>query len=214
MAVAHARPDARHHGPRRRPARRACTARPATSTSTPGGRSTAPSSRMRTPTMRASATATTSRTRDSEGIAAHAARRDIDLQTLAYGEAHRAPRRARVAASGRPRARLGAGAARTRRPGVGGLGRLQDRAPTAPARRSSRCAATPSSPNRPSACRSTAGRRRRELFADINAWWRATPTQGRASRAALLRLRQGAAHPARRRRQRSGRSWCTARSSR
>ena len=53
---------------------------------------------------------------------------EIALQTLAYGEAHRPQRRAAVAASGRPRARLGAGAARAWRARVGRVGRLQDRA--------------------------------------------------------------------------------------
>ena len=112
---------------------------------------------------------------------------EIDLQTLPYGEAHRAPRRALSPASGRPRAGLGAGAARARRPGLGRLGRLQGRRSptrTAPARRSSRCAATASSPSRPSACRSTAGGRRRELFADINAWWRAQRRRRARQRAA------------------------------
>ena len=86
--------------------------------------------------------------------------------------------------------------------------------PTAPARRSSRCAATPSSPSRPSACRSTAGRRRPSCSP------RSTPGGARNARrgprvgAAVLRLRQGAAHPARRRRVASARSSCTARSSR
>ena len=53
--------------------------------------------------------------------------------------------------------------------------------PTRPARRSSRCAATSSSPNRPSACRSTAGRPQAEVFAEINAWWRANQAAGKAS---------------------------------
>ena len=53
-----------------------------------------------------------------------------------------------------------------RRRGLGRLGRLQDRARSAPARRSSRCAATSSSPSRPSACRSTAGATQAALFAD------------------------------------------------
>ena len=70
---------------------------------------------------------------------------------------------------------------------------------TRPARRSSRCAATASSPNRPSACRSTAGSRRRELFADdrrlVARQRRRRPRQP----AAGLQLRQGAAHPDRRR---------------
>ena len=48
-------------------------------------------------------------------------------------------------------------------------------------RRSSRCAATSSSPNRPSACRSTAGARRRRIIAAIDAWWRENAAAGRAS---------------------------------
>ena len=126
---------------------------------------------------------------------------DITLQTLAYGEAHRrttacASRCTRPATcSARPRcgssmaARSGSPRATTRsEPG------------RAPARRSSRCAATASSPNRPSACRSTAG------AAGARCSPRSTPGGARNAdgrprqRAARLRLRQGAAHPGRRRR--------------
>jgi hypothetical protein len=53
--------------------------------------------------------------------------------------------------------------------------------PTPPAPPSSRCAPTPSSPNRPSACRSTAGRRRHVLLAELNDWWRANADAGRTS---------------------------------
>ena len=42
-------------------------------------------------------------------------------------------------------------------------------------------AATPSSPNRRSACRSTAGPPPDEVFADVNAWWRANRDAGKAS---------------------------------
>ena len=199
---------------------RACTARRATSTSTRGGRWSAPSSRMRTPTMRAAATATTSPRRRPRR-AAHAARRRIDLQTLPYGEAIDHSRRAPQPASGRPRARLGAGAARARRAGLGRVGRLlrrrrsADRARTTPpARRSSRCAATASSPNRPSACRSTAGAPQAEVFAAIDAWWRAQRRGRPREPAPRLQLRQGAAHPGRASTARSDRSSCTARSSR
>jgi putative mRNA 3-end processing factor len=52
--------------------------------------------------------------------------------------------------------------------------------PTAPAPRSSRCAATPSSPNPPSACRSTAGSRNGHLRRD-QPWWRDNAAEGRAS---------------------------------
>ena len=86
-----------------------------------------------------------------------------------------------VAAPGRPCAGLGAGAAGARRPGVGGLGRLQDRGRRH--LRALRAGALRHLHHRiaPSACRSTAGPRRPVLFADINAWWRAMPSEGRAS---------------------------------
>jgi hypothetical protein len=67
---------------------------------------------------------------------------------------------------------------------------------TRPARRSSRCAAIPSSPNRPSACRSTAGIPSRKSSTTSTRWWRATPTRAH-QRAVRLRLRQGPAHPVR-----------------
>ena len=113
---------------------------------------------------------------------------EIDLQTLPYGEtidhfgvrlsfirpatcsARRRCGSSTTAASGSPRATTTSPAAPSTRART-----------TPPARRSSRCAATASSPNRPSACRSTAGRRRRELFAEIDEWWRANADAGRAS---------------------------------
>ena len=49
---------------------------------------------------------------------------EIDLQTLPYGEVDRPLRRSPEPASGRPRARLGAGAARARRARLGRVGRL------------------------------------------------------------------------------------------
>ena len=52
---------------------------------------------------------------------------------------------------------------------------------TAFRRPSSRCAATPSSPNRPSACRSTAGARRPKRSPSIDAWRRENAAAGRAS---------------------------------
>jgi hypothetical protein len=60
--------------------------------------------------------------------AAHAAGAGHQPADAALRRGHRAPRRARVAAPGRPCAGLGAGAAGTWRARVGGLGRLQDRA--------------------------------------------------------------------------------------
>ena len=57
----------------------------------------------------------------------------------------------------RPRAGLGPDPGRGGGRGLGRLGRLQDHPPTACRNPSSRSAATPSSPNRPSACRSTHG---------------------------------------------------------
>ena len=57
--------------------------------------------------------------------------------------------------------RLGPGAPRIPRRGLGRLAATTRPSPTPPAPPSSRCAATCSSPNRPSACRSTAGRPRR-----------------------------------------------------
>ena len=85
----------------------------------------------------------------------------------ALRRADRPQRRAPELASGRPRAGLGAGAHRAP---AAGLGRSGDyKSGPSPmrhnaARRSSRCAAIASSPNRPSACRSTAGRRRQRCL--------------------------------------------------
>ena len=73
---------------------------------------------------------------------------------------HLAQRRHPLAASRRTHPGLGPGAHRACGRGLGRLRRLQDRCPIPPRRRSSRCAATPSSPSRPSAFPSIAGRRR------------------------------------------------------
>ena len=88
---------------------------------------------MRTPTTRAAATATTSPRRRPKACCARASA-TIALQTLPYGEAieHHGVRLSLH--PGRPRARLGAGAARARRPGLGRLGRLQRRRRRADAR--------------------------------------------------------------------------------
>ena len=77
-----------------------------------------------------------------------------------FGERGRHQRRQRLVPSGGTHPRLGAGPGRASRGGVGRLGRLQDGARPDVHRRSSRCAATCSSPSRRSGCRSTAGRRR------------------------------------------------------
>ena len=85
----------------------------------------------------------------------------IDLQGAGLRRAHRHQRRRRCRCI-RPamcsaRRRCGSNTA-----GASGSHPATTRSSrTRPARRSSRCAATPSSPNRPSACRSTAGSRRR-----------------------------------------------------
>ena len=110
-----------------------------------------------------------------------------------YGEPRGHQRRPRLAPSRRPHPRLGAGARRAPRRGLGRSRATTRPSPTRPARRSSRCAATPSSPSARSACRSTAGRRRQPVFAEIHAWWRANQDAGRASAPVRLRARQGAA---------------------
>ena len=68
-----------------------------------------------------------------------------------------------------------------RRRGLGRLRRLQDRARSHLRRRSSRCAATRSSPSPPSACRSTAGPRRRTSSARSTPGGGPTRTAGKAS---------------------------------
>ena len=90
----------------------------------------------------------------------------------------RRQRRPRLAPSGRHI--LGSAQVRVEhaRRGLGRLGRLQDRARPHLRRRSSRSAATPSSPNPPSACRSTAGRAQAAVFDEIHAWWRANQDGG------------------------------------
>ena len=106
---------------------------------------------------------------------------DIALQTLAYGERAGDRRRARVAAPGGARARFGAGTRRARRRRVGGVGRLQSWAPTAPARafEPQRCDTfiTESTFGLPIYRWADAA----AVFADIDAWWAANAAAGRAS---------------------------------
>ncbi len=191
---------------------RGCIARRAISTSTRGGRWRAPSSRTPTPTTRASAMRTTWR---------------IPTAPARCALASAATSRCRRSATAKPSSTT-ACAFRCIRPatcwarhrfasntaGACGWPRATTRpSPTAPARPSSPCRATPSSPNRPSACRSTAGPRR--------------PRCSRRSMHGGAPTRRPAAHrccsamPSARRSAScmastppSGRSWCTARSSR
>jgi putative mRNA 3-end processing factor len=120
---------------------------------------------------------------------------DITLQTLAYGERHRAPRRAPVSLHPAGHV-LGSAQVRLEHPARSGWPRATTSGHGDPIhlrRPSSRCAATASSPNPPSACRSTAGRPQpRGASGEINAWWRPTPRPA-GQPAAGLQLRQGAA---------------------
>ena len=181
-------------------ARRACTARRATSTSTRGGRWSAPSSRTRTPTTRARPRRTTWPPPAARACCARGSA-TIALQTLAYGEAVDHQRRALSPASGRPRARLGAGAHRARRPRCG-----SPRATTRQRRRRRRNATC--APFEPVRCDSfitestfglpiyrwrAAGRAVRR---DQRLVARATPTPA-APACCSATLRQGAAHPGR-----------------
>ena len=168
------------------------------------GRARRHHARARRP-LRAAATAHYLAAAPAEGVLRTRLGDEIDLQTLPYGEAieHHGVR-ARLHPAGHV---LGSAQVRLEHGGQVWVASGDYYSParstrartTRPARRSSRCAATASSPSRPSACRSTAGSRRRELFADIDAWWRGNAEAGRASLLPRLQLRQGAAHPARRR---------------
>ena len=185
--------------------RRACTARRATSTSTRGGRSIAPSSRMRTATTRGSATGTTSRPRRAKACCAR-------------GSARSTCRRSRTAR----RSTTTASACRCIRPGTCSAPR-RSASNTADACGSRR--ATTSSwrdrrpadvdptcpPFEPVRCdvfitESTFGlpiyrwQPQREIFAGIDAWWRAQRRGRPCVGAVLLRVRQGAAGPRRHRR--------------
>ena len=180
---------------------RGCTARRATSTSTRGAPVDARgASRMRMRDHARPGHARYLAAAISEGVLRARLGDDIALQTLAYGETHRHQRRARLAASGRPRARLGAGALEHggRVWVASGDYKLDARrdmpAPFEPVR------CHTSSPSRPSACRSTAGTTAGEVFAEINAWWQRQRRQRPRISAVRLRVRQGAAHAGRRRR--------------
>ena len=142
----------------------------------------------------------------------------ITLQTLAYGEAVDPQRRAPVAAPGRPRARVGAGAHGAPRRGLGGVGRLFSRASTTPRQRhlrarSSRCAATRFITESTFGLPIYRWQPQRELFADIDAWWRAMPRRvapaccSATAFGKAQRILAGSIRP-------SARSSCTARSSR
>ena len=113
---------------------------------------------------------------------------EIDLQTLPYGEVDRPLRRAPQLASGRPRARLGAGAARARGRVWVASGDYYVAGSSADAREDNATCA----PFEPVRCHcfiteSTFGlpiyrwQPQAELFADIDDWWRANAEAGRAS---------------------------------
>ena len=77
-------------------------------------------------------------------------------QAIRYGETLRLGKARSVVPSGRARARLGADRVARERHAHRRVRRLQGRAPTRPARRSSSCRAMSSSPRRPSVCRCSA----------------------------------------------------------
>ena len=114
---------------------------------------------------------------DSEGILRSRIAADMPLQTLAYGESieHHG-----VKLSFHPAGHVlgSAGAHGIQGRSLGRFGRLQRSSRTAPVRRSSRCAAIPSSPNRPSACRSTSGRRKPRSSARSTIGGAPTPRPG------------------------------------
>jgi hypothetical protein len=102
------------------------------------------------------------------------------------------PWRAGLAASGRARARLRAGADRGIAARSGSSRATTSATPTRPARRSRSCPATSSSARRPSPCRSIAGAPTARSPPRSWAWWQANRAAGVAS-VLLLRARQGAA---------------------
>ena len=112
---------------------------------------------------------------------------------LPYGESLDAERRASFVSSGRPHPRLGASADRTIAARSASSAATTRPRPIRPARRSSRSAATTSSPRRPSPCRSIAGLRRRDVMHDFDAWWQANQRRGTHERRLRLHARQGAA---------------------
>jgi putative mRNA 3-end processing factor len=115
------------------------------------------------------------------------------LQTLAYGERinHHG-----VTVSLHPAGHvLGSAQVRLEHGGQVWVARATTRwPPTAPARRSSRCAATCSSPNPPLACPSTAGQPAGRAVCRHQRLVAGQRQRGPRQRAAVLQLRQGAAH--------------------
>jgi putative mRNA 3-end processing factor len=140
------------------------------------------------PTTRGAATAATWPPRPAEGVLRTRLGEEIELQTLAYGEAieHHG-----VRVSFHPAGHV-LGSAQVRLEHRGRVwvasgdyyvaGDAADRARTTPpARRSSRCAATASSPSRPFGLPIYRWQPQAELFAAIDAWWRQNAEAGRAS---------------------------------
>ena len=156
--------------------------------------------------MRAAATATTWRPRRPKACCARASARST-CRRCRTASASTTTACGCQPAPGRPRARLGAGAARARRPGLGGHRRLQGRGARRPARGQRHLRAV-----RAGALRLLHHRvdlRPADLplaAADARSSPTSTPggarnaEAGRASVLARLQLRQGAAHPDRRRR--------------
>ena len=107
--------------------------------------------------------------------------REAVIDAVPYGAGGRPRRGQGLAPPGRAHPGLVAGPARASGRGLGRLGRLQGRARRHLHAVRGRSGATRSSPSRPSACRSTDGRRRQSVFAEINAWWRANQAAGKAS---------------------------------
>ena len=184
----------------------------ATSTSIPGARSIAPSSRTPTPTTRVRGQALPHRAGRVASAPRTPRRRRRDrgsrLRRNGFGR-----RRERLAASGRAHPGLGAGADRAARARSGWSRATTSSSPTRPARRSSRCAATPSSPSRTFGLPIYRWRPQAEVFAEINAWWRANQAGGQGEPAVRLRAGQGAAGAGGRGRVASGRSTRTGPSS-
>ena len=142
---------------------------------------------------------------------------DIALDTLAVRRARR-PRRRRRSRCTRPAtcsARRRCGSSTAARSGSSPA--TTSSSPIRPARRSSRCAATRSSPSRRSACRSTAGSRRTRCSAASTAGGAPTRPRGRASVLfgyAFGKAQRMLAGVPMRARSTSARSSCTARSRR
>ena len=166
---------------------------------------------MPTPITRASDIGTTSRRKPGRtccvALAGH------HVANARVWRAARDRRRERVAASGRACARLVASADRTRGARVGRIGRLQARPRPDLRCHSNRCAARPSSPNRPSACRSIDGTRRKACStASIHGGDTMLPKDARRCCSAIRSAKRSACWRASTRR--SGRSSAMARWSR